>query len=88
MRLIDADALNVRRYTLWFDEPADVRQIERMIRESPTIKAAPVVHGKWINGECSICKAPVPTDSVPDYLDDCDCKYCYNCGAKMDKESD
>ena len=43
MRLIDADALNTRKYTRWFSCPVDERQVERMIREAPTIDAVPVV---------------------------------------------
>ena len=49
--------------------------------------------GKWIwiqkeNGGqykgCSVCHAPIPTDSMLDYLDDEDCDFCYSCGAKME----
>ena len=49
--------------------------------------------GKWTwiqraNGGhykgCSVCHAPMPTDSMLDYLDDEDCKFCYSCGAKME----
>ena len=32
---------------------------------------------------CSVCHAPMPTDSMLDYLDDEDCKFCYSCGANM-----
>ena len=45
----------------------------------------------WIQKEnggqykgCSICHAPIPTDSMLDYLDDEDCEFCYSCGAKME----
>lgn len=41
MRLIDADALNIRRYTRWFENEADARQVERMIREAPAITLPP-----------------------------------------------
>ena len=49
--------------------------------------------GKWIwvqkaNGGqykgCSVCHAPIPTDSMLDYLGDEDCEFCYSCGAKME----
>lgn len=49
--------------------------------------------GEWIwmqkaNGGqykgCSVCHAPIPTDSMLDYLDDEDCEFCYSCGAKME----
>lgn len=41
MRLIDADALNIRKYTRWFENVEDARQVERMIREAPTISPPP-----------------------------------------------
>ena len=49
--------------------------------------------GEWIwiqraNGGqykgCSVCHAPMPTDSMLDYLDDEDCEFCYSCGAAME----
>ena len=53
--------------------------------------------GKWTwiqraNGGhykgCSVCHAPMPTDSMLDYLDDEDCEFCYSCGAKMGVQDD
>ena len=53
--------------------------------------------GEWIwiqkaNGGqykgCSVCHAPIPTDSMLDYLDDEDCEFCYSCGAKMEVQDD
>lgn len=41
MRLIDADALNIRKYTRWFESVEDARQVERMIKEAPTIAPPP-----------------------------------------------
>ena len=41
MRLIDADALNIRSYCRWFDDPDDIRVVERMIREAPAITPPP-----------------------------------------------
>lgn len=32
---------------------------------------------------CSECGAPLPTDSMLDFIDESDCKFCYNCGAKI-----
>ena len=32
---------------------------------------------------CSECGAPLPTDSMLDFIDESDCKFCYNCGAEM-----
>ena len=44
-------------------------------------------NGGHYNG-CSVCHAPMPTDSMMDYLDDEDCKFCYSCGAKMEVQDD
>ena len=49
--------------------------------------------GEWIwiqkaNGGqykgCSVCHAPIPTDSNLDYIGEEDNAYCYSCGAKME----
>lgn len=47
----------------------------------------PVKHGKWINGDCSECGFSIPTDDRIDYIAEADVHYCYNCGAKMDGET-
>lgn len=48
--------------------------------------------GEWItirlnNGGsytgCSCCEAPIPTDTMLDYIPESESKYCYSCGAKM-----
>ena len=62
----------------------------------------PVKHGKWVRINrgyrnpltgtdgvyigCSNCRAPIPTDSLLDYLDQSECAFCYSCGAKMEEE--
>lgn len=33
---------------------------------------------------CSECHASIPSDSQLDFIDESDCKFCYNCGAKME----
>lgn len=61
-----------------------------ILDDMPTIDAAPVVHGRWIErksihadsgvvAKCSICKKDIQ------YLGQ-RLKYCPNCGAKMDAE--
>ena len=35
---------------------------------------------------CSCCEAPIPTDTMLDYIPESESKYCYSCGAKMDGE--
>lgn len=92
MRLIDADALNIKKYTQWFDDVNDRRSVERMIREAPTVDVEPVRYGEW--GKEVI----VGYDGVnPVYARPCsECgyemkrlvtRYCPNCGAKMDREA-
>lgn len=45
-------------------------------------------HGYWKkDGTCSQCGAPAATDTRFDFLPIQDQKYCYNCGAIMDKLS-
>ena len=67
------------------------RYYHRFIQELPTIDAAPVVHGRWIETdyfdahkvpiyECSAC-----FQEVADHYIKCH-KYCLHCGAKMDAE--
>lgn len=62
-------------------------------KEACEYKAQLPKRGEWIwiqkaNGGqykgCSVCHAPIPTDSMLDYLDDEDCDFCYSCGAKME----
>ena len=49
-----------------------------MLEDAPTVDAAPVVHGRWLEGNsrqpCSVCR----------YRGMKSWKYCPNCGAKMD----
>ena len=49
--------------------------------------------GKWITIRlnnrgsytgCSCCEAPIPTDTMLDYMPESESKYCYSCGAKME----
>ena len=43
--------------------------------------------GAWLNGLCSRCNAPIPTDHKYDYLDVEDNNYCYNCGVRTKPQS-
>lgn len=45
---------------------------------------APVVHARWVNGECSNCGVDIPTDDAHDAIFESECHFCYYCGAKMD----
>ena len=92
MRLIDADELLVQMIGMndgWFD-PRPAYDCESLVRQQPTIDAAPVVHGRWeepesestrlldkrVYAQCSVCKK----ESYFGWTD----KYCRDCGAKMD----
>lgn len=70
-------------YGLYLDAAAAIEALQAQLPK----------RGEWIwiqkeNGGqykgCSVCHAPIPTDSMLDYLDDEDCDFCYSCGAKME----
>lgn len=92
MRLIDADDLkNVfEGYSCTENRsphfPLDM--VKKDIDEAPTVEAKDVVHAKWIDGCCSNCGAYIPTDSRMDFIDEEDCKFCYECGCDMRGEND
>lgn len=79
-RLIDADALasQIRQ------EPTDgmfTEEVLEVIDESPTIEAAPVVHGRWIkDGEVVGCSECGEEHGWSEYR----ATYCEDCGARMD----
>ena len=99
MRLIDADAL--LQHEIEADRMAAMLVVGKgHIFSAPTIDAAPVVHGKWmqcktqlgkIYSVCSNCKTDFKfkTDKGTfARLDMNGMPYCPNCGAKMDKEDE
>ena len=47
-----------------------------------------VERGTWINGYCSNCNSPIPTDSKDDYIAKNECRFCYYCGAKMEEAAE
>lgn len=83
MRLIDADALHEKANGLnWTGRSV----IQHALRVSPTIEAEPVRHGRWVVQDegrtrfmCSECKAKNYDGSG---------RYCPNCGAKMDGDTE
>ena len=85
MRLIDADAKELRqRININFGSVTRFI-IKSILKDAPTIDAVPVVHGRWISktgrAMCSVCSDECWADSVLEY------KYCPNCGARMDGDS-
>ena len=88
-RLIDTDALKFPNIAI-FDMKLHgvtvpmVRLIDLQML-MPTVDAAPVKHGRWIENEgfdgdyyytCSVCHTPTENNM----------RYCPECGAKMDLE--
>ena len=95
-RYIDADKLNIKKATMWFDDPNDRRSVERMIREAPTVDAVPVVHAYWDDSgryrferdgslaiPCSNCGCALKEDEYKKYI----WSYCPKCGARMDADT-
>ena len=58
--------------------------------ELPTADVAPVVHGRWENGNpiCPVCGGNKFKDLDADIWCDWKPDYCPNCGAKMDGGAD
>ena len=51
--------------------------------------AAPVIHGRWLDGRCTVCGWEEPDEIGYDGYEFSQWEhtnYCPNCGAKMDKE--
>ena len=97
-RLIDAGAFKnyleeirqemLEENTMSSDFAAEVIETvqDEYLQNAPTVDAAPVVHGEWIDGRpyvnsrwkvCSVCHCTGP-DPQGGFA------YCPNCGAKMD----
>lgn len=77
----------------WRDAHADVDDVhgcgllEDVICEVDAQTAAdvaPVVHARWVDGNCSNCGVDIPTGDLHDVIFESDCRFCYSCGAKMD----
>ena len=94
-RLIDADAL-IHRLLNTKIVAANLFQyanaVTNMIGDAPTIEAEPVRHGYWENAngrpktyirKCSVCGKEAYFCGRG-----CSYKFCPNCGAKMEGESD
>ena len=92
MRLIDADEFKrINKRLLHCDFPyLSELTLEELLDEMPTVDAAPVKHGHWIQTQakdesgnayysCSVCgsgECHVPTVDVP---------FCWKCGSRMDE---
>ena len=57
--------------------------------ETPTADVEPVRHGRWIDGNCSVCAVPAVTLRQADGVElRVETPRCPNCGARMDGESE
>lgn len=95
MRLIDASKFDLKGAEITWLEQRDyaITAHKEPIYKIPTVDAAPVKHGKWIENEgfdgdcyytCSVCHCDWTTiDGTPT---ENNMRYCPECGAKMDLE--
>lgn len=94
MRLIDADALNVRLSTLDRLARSDAQaallgRVFYVVSNQPTVDAEPVRHGRWkynaaftVDGD--VYYGRYQCDQCNHYIDaGSDRKYCPNCGTDM-----
>lgn len=88
-RPIDANNARVVAQRIYSD-PVLIHAILNTLDNTPTVDAAPVVHGRWdmaTDGDgvvCSVCG----TDFCILLNETDGFKYCPNCGARMDGGSD
>ena len=62
-------------------------KFEAAIRKIQAADVAPVVHAKWdANGRCTNCGGHAPFYSMASTYHES--PYCFECGAKMDKEEE
>lgn len=57
-----------------------------IIKDMPTVEERQ--HGYWKNGCCTVCGESAATDGHFDFIPEEEQKYCWNCGAIMDGESE
>lgn len=86
-KYIDAEALVEK-----FKDPLLFNVTPRhlqIIMETPTADVEPVRHGRWIDGNCSVCAVPAVTLRQADGVElRVETPRCPNCGARMDGESE
>ena len=89
MRPIDADAL-IADIRATFEGMEGTMASSGALYAIVSLKSAPTLtlddlrpKGRWVDGNCSMCGASIPTDNQWDFIDESDCHYCYNCGADM-----
>lgn len=94
MNLIDKDALSRKLIGEELNAYAksDFRFAQALSVFHGLISKAPIVeerqHGYWKNGCCTVCGESAATDGHFDFIPEEEQKYCWNCGAIMDGESE
>lgn len=90
MRLIDANAIVERFSHYGWGGETDGEIVLEAVEDAPTVEAAPVVHGRWVDMgdfcQCSACKS-VKLKEIDTYYGKAawiKTPYCPRCGAKMD----
>lgn len=96
MRLIDADVLKEKFQecinSITVSDPFitgvknGYESAEYWINEAPTVEERK--HGHWKNGCCTVCGESAATDGHFDFIAEEEQKYCWNCGAIMDGETE
>ena len=79
-----ADPANKRYTEGWNDA---ILMVKSMIHSEKAADVAPVRHGRWLDGKCTVCGWEEPDVGTRDGYDAEACiqtPYCPNCGAKMD----
>ena len=79
---------------MWGNDESEGTLIEAysaidVLMEIPAADVAPVRHGKWLDGRCTVCGWEEPDVCTWLGYDSeawIDTQYCPNCGAKMDLE--
>ena len=86
MRLIDADALKDKALLLDLGLDDVEAVVVSDIDNAPTVD--PVKHGHWVNVQNQYCVCSVCGDVQYRFIRvvKVDCKFCPNCGTKLDEE--
>ena len=88
MRLIDADTL-IEKYGDWYTEEGTeegyIGTVKGIVDSLPSANVVQAVHAKWENYSPITIKCSRCGHVIHDWRFS-ECKYCPNCGAKMDGE--